>query len=104
MVSIDTGGERTGGMVRLVGYLLPEANGNGISGLRTRSGDSELGYRGDCRGHVYRDYGDVLIDELNHVQFGDTGYMYVANDENRYFYHPDPSMYGRQSRIKPPRI
>ena len=45
MVSIDTGGERTGGMVRLVGYLLPEANGNGISGLRTRSGDSELGYR-----------------------------------------------------------
>lgn len=46
--------------------------------------------------------GDVLIDELNHVQFGDTGYMYVANDENRYFYHPDPSMYGRQSRIKLP--
>ena len=55
------------------------------------------GIQGDCRGHVYRDYGDVLIDELNHVQFGDTGYMYVANDENRYFYHPDPSMYGRQS-------
>lgn len=46
--------------------------------------------------------GDVLIDELNHVQFGDTGYMYVANDENRYFYHPDPSMYGKQSQIKLP--
>lgn len=46
--------------------------------------------------------GDVLIDELNHVQFGNTGYMYVANDENRYFYHPDPSMYGKPSKIKLP--
>ncbi|EHB47878.1 MULTISPECIES: sensor histidine kinase [Paenibacillus] len=46
--------------------------------------------------------GDVLIDELNHVQFGDTGYMYVANDENRFFYHPDPAMYGKRSPVELP--
>ncbi|GAE08261.1 sensor histidine kinase [Paenibacillus sp. JCM 10914] len=46
--------------------------------------------------------GDALIDELNVVQFGDTGYMYVANDENRYFYHPDPTRYGSESEFELP--
>ncbi|GGG25677.1 cache domain-containing sensor histidine kinase [Paenibacillus abyssi] len=45
--------------------------------------------------------GDVLIDELDRVQFGDTGYIYVSNGENRYFYHPDPDQYGKMSDITP---
>ncbi|CAM4400705.1 sensor histidine kinase [Paenibacillus alkaliterrae] len=43
--------------------------------------------------------GEVLIDELNRVQFGDTGYIYVTNDRNRYFYHPDSKQYGKESSL-----
>ncbi|SFJ91709.1 two-component system, sensor histidine kinase YesM [Paenibacillus sp. UNC496MF] len=48
----------------------------------------------------YEIMADLLIDELDRVQFGDTGYIYVTNDENRYFYHPDPAEYGQASRIE----
>ncbi|MBW7457415.1 sensor histidine kinase [Paenibacillus sepulcri] len=50
----------------------------------------------------YEIMADLLIDELDRVQFGDTGYIYVTNDENRYFYHPDPAEYGQASRIELP--
>ncbi|MCQ6557398.1 sensor histidine kinase [Paenibacillus mendelii] len=46
--------------------------------------------------------GDALIQELNRVQFGDTGYMYVVNDDNRYFYHPSPLQYGVLSEVPLP--
>lgn len=46
--------------------------------------------------------GEVLIDELNRVQFGDTGYIYVTNNQNRYFYHPDSSQYGKESKLPLP--
>ncbi|UVI33003.1 sensor histidine kinase [Paenibacillus spongiae] len=46
--------------------------------------------------------GDALIQELNRVQFGDTGYMYVVNDDNRYFYHPSPLQYGVRSEVPLP--
>ncbi|MFC5649513.1 sensor histidine kinase [Paenibacillus solisilvae] len=50
----------------------------------------------------YEIMGDLLIDELDRVQFGDTGYIYVTNDENRYFYHPNPAEYGETSKIELP--
>ncbi|GGD73465.1 sensor histidine kinase [Paenibacillus nasutitermitis] len=50
----------------------------------------------------YEIMGDLLIDELDRVQFGDTGYIYVTNDENRYFYHPDPAEYGKPSQLELP--
>ncbi|MFC4809591.1 sensor histidine kinase [Paenibacillus sp. GCM10023250] len=50
----------------------------------------------------YEIMADLLIDELDRVQFGDTGYIYVTNDKNRYFYHPDPAEYGQASRIELP--
>ncbi|MDQ8737912.1 sensor histidine kinase [Paenibacillus sp. LHD-38] len=46
--------------------------------------------------------GEVLINELNRVQFGDTGYIYVTKSDNHYFYHPDPEQYGKQSKFLPP--
>ncbi|OMF52201.1 histidine kinase [Paenibacillus rhizosphaerae] len=46
--------------------------------------------------------GNVLIDELNRVQFGDTGYVYIVNDRNQYFYHPDPDEYGQTSKLPLP--
>ncbi|ALS26779.1 histidine kinase [Paenibacillus sp. 32O-W] len=58
---------------------------------------------GDIIGVLFAEVmGDVLIDELDRVQFGDTGYTYVVNDENRYFYHPDPALYGETSDIALP--
>jgi two-component system sensor histidine kinase YesM len=45
---------------------------------------------------------DTLNRELNRVKFGDTGYIYVVNDGNRYFYHPDASMYGVESKFSFP--
>lgn len=50
----------------------------------------------------YEMMGNLLIDELDRVQFGDTGYIYVTNDENRYFYHPNPAEYGKTSKLELP--
>ncbi|WP_211748938.1 sensor histidine kinase [Paenibacillus sp. Marseille-Q4541] len=46
--------------------------------------------------------GDVLIKELDKVQFGETGYVVITNDEKQYFYHPDKNMYGKISELKLP--
>ncbi|MCM3781747.1 sensor histidine kinase [Neobacillus mesonae] len=46
--------------------------------------------------------GNVLISELDKVQFGDSGYVVITNDEHQYFYHPDKTLYGQISLLKLP--
>ncbi|EXX85212.1 histidine kinase, partial [Paenibacillus darwinianus] len=46
---------------------------------------------------------NALNRELSRVQFGDTGYLYVVNDQNRYFYHPNASLFGIESRYVVPK-
>ncbi|MGO4697886.1 sensor histidine kinase [Paenibacillus sp. 2TAB26] len=93
-----------------------EANGNSVwFGLSQNSylKKTEMGFpvfglgrairsweTGDIIGVMFFEImGEVLIDELDRVQFGDTGYIYVTNDKNRYFYHPDSKQYGKESKL-----
>ncbi|GAK40560.1 sensor histidine kinase [Paenibacillus urinalis] len=46
--------------------------------------------------------GNVLISELDKVQFGDSGYVVITNDEHQYFYHPDKTLYGQISDLELP--
>jgi two-component system sensor histidine kinase YesM len=48
--------------------------------------------------------GDVLTKELDSIQFGESGYVYLADARNRYMYHSDPSYYGKYVGVQLPQL